>query len=223
MILYDKNQNKEVINIISRINSGQHGIVYRTSKTECIKVYNDHYSINIEVLELIKELKLKNFYDILKLYYARSGIFKAIKMKYYHEEDIDILTMPTEYTLDSLYALQKSAEILTQNNIQIEDTHTGNIILTNEGIIVIDVDLYSFNKFRTLNELQNRNIGKIGYVFKELFAESFFDNHSDIKNINTIEVICELFSYITPQSIEKTYKKLVKYKYPIDYILKETK
>lgn len=125
--------------------------------------------------------------------------------------------MPTEYTLDNLFSIELSTNTLTQNNIQIEDSHSDNVIMDN-NITIIDVDLYSFNRFRTSKELEIKNLERLAYLFKEIYSEAITDFHSEYKNLITLTSISEIFSFSTPYQLEHTYKKLSKYKYPIDYI-----
>ena len=220
MVLYNKDGQQLLYSDSQKINGKTHGNIYKISDTECLKVYKRGNEANLEVLELIKNLYLKNYYEILDFYYNKKGSFKGHTMKYYKEEEIDILTMPTEYTLDNLFNIERSANTLTNNNMQIEDTHTENIILTSEKIVVIDVDLYSLNKFYSKLQLELKNLRKIHYLFKELFIEALTDYHSEYKTQSTSIIMAELFDITSPIQVEKTYNKLVKYKYPIDYIRK---
>lgn len=218
MILYDENKNKIDIPLINKIGGRTHGNVYKISDNECIKIYDKNVEIDTKVLKLIKELELKNYYRILELYYTIKGQLKGNKMIYYNPENIDILTMPTEYTLKNLFDIADSIEILTQNNIQVEDTHSENIIMDKKNITITDVDLYSFNRFRTKEQLEIKNTSKLAYLFKEIYIEAISDYHIDYKSNNTSQLINELFTFYTPNNIEKVYKKLTRYKYPIDYI-----
>lgn len=221
MILYDENGNKETITTKNKLGEGQHGIVYQISDEECLKVYKRKPEIDIEVLKTIASLNLTSYYEILKLYYSKASILSAIKMKYYEKKDIDILTMPSEYTLDNLYKILSSADKLSQNNILIEDTHSGNIIMANNDIIIADVDLYSFSHFYKERELRRKNIQKIGYLFNEIYSESISDYHEELKSFLVAELIRKLFTIVTPSQVEKIYSELSKYKYPIDYIKKK--
>jgi len=141
-------------------------------------------------------------------------------MKYYEKEDIDILTAPSEYTLDNLFKILSSADKLSQNNILIEDTHSGNIIMTENNIIITDVDLYSFSHFYIERELKRKNIQRIGYLFNEIYNEAVADYHEELKNFIVSEQIRKLFTLQVPTQVEKIYSELSKYKYPIDYIKK---
>lgn len=223
MVLYDENGIKETITIRNKLGEGLDGRVYQISEEECLKVYKRKPEIDIEVLKIIASLNLDNYYEILKLYYKKNNILSAIKMKYYEKEDIDILTTPSEYTLNNLYKILSSADKLSQNNILIEDSHSGNIIMTKNKIIIADVDLYSFSHFYKERELRRKNIQKIGYLFNEIYNEAVADYHEELKNFLVAELIRKLFTLVSPLQVEQVYRELSKYKYPIDYIKKKTR
>ena len=54
----------------------------------------------------------------------------------YKNEEIDILTEDTTYTINNLYNLLLTVRTLTENNILISDTHTENVILDREKITI---------------------------------------------------------------------------------------
>lgn len=223
MILYDNNGNKINFKTNEIIGNSTHGNVYKVSEIECIKIYKNGKSVNYEILNYIKQLKLKNYYEIHNFYNNKNGIFKAITMKYYKKEDIDILTMPIEYTLDNLFKIQSSIDILTQNRILVEDTHTGNIIMDNNSITIIDVDLYNFSNFYIGKALENKNNQRLAYLFREIFIEAISNYHNEYNNTKTAELIQDTFKLLTQNQTEKAYTILSKYKYPIDYIKKKVK
>lgn len=185
MILYDESKSKTSFKTNKKIGGGVYGKVYRTSKEECLKVYKDGESVNKEILEFIKSLNLKNYYKIYNFYNNRRGIFKAHTMRYYEKEEVDILTMPTEYTIDNLLGIKSSVETLTQNNILISDTHSSNIIMNSNNITIIDTDLYTFNDYYPECVLEHKNIKSLEYLFKNIFYEAIskYNNEYDIKKL----------------------------------------
>jgi len=218
MILYNEKGKRVSFKTDNRIGGKSYGNIYRISEDECLKVYKSVGSVNKEILEYIRNLHLKNYYEIYNFYNNKQGNFKAHTMRYYESENIDILTMPTEYTLDNLSGILKSVNTLTQNSIQIEDSHTENVIMDSNNITIIDTDLYTFNRFFTKEQLQFKNIQKLEYLFSELYVEAITDYHSEYKDYKGVLLIRELFKLYTQREIEKIYSELSKYKYPIDYI-----
>lgn len=218
MLLYSENGEKIRYKTEEQIGGEMYGRVYRISQNECLKVYKRGKEVNKEILKFIKNLMLKNYYKIHDFYYNKNGDFRAHTMQYYQKEDIDILTMPVDYTLDNLYTLYSSVNTLTQNNIFISDMHTGNIIINGNDITVIDADLYCFNHVFTMQKLQLKNLFSLKYLFEEIYVEAIKRYHSEIEGYRTNEVVRNIFLLYPSNSLEEVSKKLIKYKYPIEYI-----
>lgn len=218
MLLFREDGQKVRYNISSknRIGGGLFGDVYWTSELECTKIYKpSNERIDLNILMFIKELKLKSFYEIHELLYGKNGFFKGHTMKYYQSEEVDILTMPVTYTLDNFYSLYESVCKLTASNIFISDMHTGNIIMSQNGITAIDVDLYTFNRFYTSQSLKTKNNLALNYLFSEIYLEALASFHREYSSYSTRTVINSLYNN---GKAEDVCKKLIKYKYPIDYI-----
>ena len=223
MFFYDSDGKRLKYDIGEHLGGEQYGNVYKTSDIECIKIYKRGQTVDERILLNISELYLKNFYEVHKLLYNKAGIFKAHTMKYYEKCDIDILTMPVEYTLGSLSNLYESVIRLAENYIYACDMHTGNAILANDGVIVIDTDIYAVSQFQSKEELKRRNILALRYLFEQLYLEALSTYHSDICSNKSPRNIRSLFEtngfYPNRQfDINTSYSKLVKYKRPIDYI-----
>lgn len=219
MYLYNSNGKRIRYDLASRIGGEAYGNIYKLSDEECLKVYKGKPDIiNKEILEYIKKLNLKRFYEIHELLYNKNNQFKAHTMKYYLPEEIDILTEPIDYTLSNIFNILDSVNTLTQNNILICDMHTGNIIINNDGITIIDTDLYTFNKFYVESTLRFKNISALQYLFQEIYFEAMKKYHSEYYSHTTSELIKNLFRLYSPREQEETHKKLTKCKYPIDYI-----
>ena len=223
MLLYNEDKKKITIrtNEDNFIDKGLYGSVYRTSALTCAKVYRNSPSpieVNPKILKTIRELSLKNFYEIYDLLYTKNDKFKGYLMKYYDKFDIDILTTPTDYTLDNLYILRDSILKLTSSNIWTFDLHTDNVILGESTITVIDADLYTFNSSYTAKGLEVKNIKAVNNLFFNLYIDAMSKNHKEYSSPTTNEAIHNLFSGITEEKTHSMTKKLMKYKYPIDYL-----
>jgi len=215
---YDENGNRISYNCNQRINRGTgiNGRIYRTSDEFidddlCIKLLNIGAVIRLEELKVIMGMDLENFYKIYRILYNRWHQPKAYITKYYQPEDIDILTVPTEYTLDSFNILYNQSIKLSQAGIVIDDLHTGNIVFTQNGIIVLDVDNYYFGTIITRQRIVTKNQGAINYLFKSLYIDALERHHYSPDNYD----VKQLFPpYQRPETLQKTLKR---YKYPIEY------
>lgn len=200
---------------------GSLGTIYKLNNHECLKWFTEEYPYDIEAIKKIKELKLDNYYEIYDLLFDKDNEFAGYTMKYYQPEDINILEMPTEYTLDNLYKLYNSITKLSNCGIFVDDFHSGNAILNKDGITLIDSDLYSYGHGNKINKkmLLRKNTRLLLY----LFAMIYYDAVGECKYREDFDdiIIDELFNM--DESVKNVEKKLVKYKYPIDYINKMRK
>lgn len=212
-VFYDKDGNKLLIYMHRGIlGYGLYGVVYKIGNDKCLKHVTNGSRSNSEVIEEIMKLDLESFYKIYKLLYDRDGYFSGYTMKYYDGEDIDILLMPTDYTLDNFAKLERDIEKISEKNIFVDDLHTENVILNRNELIVIDVDNYTFS---TSKNLLNSNITEIYRLFKGLYIENMIKNYSE--TVDELRVIRQLF-----KSNNNIYDELKGYKYPIDYIKKKS-
>ena len=126
--------------------------------------------------------------------------------------------MPTSYTLDNFSGIYNSILKLTDNGIVVSDLHSGNVITDENNITVIDADLYYKLCFIDKIKLQYKNISALIYLFKDLYFESLDEFHKDCDVNACVSAIRDLFEPMNALNIDKVYKKLTRYKYPIDYI-----
>lgn len=227
MYFYTKDGDKTEIKLGDYVNHGKSGEVYRLADiaNECIKIYRTSKfgtnGVDDVILGIIKELKLKNYYEIYRLLYNETGDLAAHTMKYYPSADIDILAMPSEYTLNSLQNLYDSASILAANGIFTCDMHTGNVILGQNEIIVTDADKYFSVRTWDSTKLQAENVAALRYLFKSLFLSALKTYHPDIATLEVQKIIQGIFNLDNSLALERTCNKLSEYKYPIDYIKKK--
>lgn len=204
----------------NKIGGKMHGNVYKVSDNTCLKVYKTIDEIDLETLSLLKYLKLKNYYQIYDFYYDKEGTFKAHTMEYYPSEEIDILTEDTLYTLDNLFNLLSSVNILNQNHVFISDSHSENVILNKDGITIIDADLYRLNSFFKQLSLEMHNLNALKYLFESLYIDALKKYHPEYYNKLSVAIIKDTFKLYGTLAATDTYKMLSQYKYPIDYLKK---
>ena len=221
MELYDKSNNKICINNLEYLNDGCNGNIYKLSDYECLKFFKSKdISCDLEVIKKIKDMQLDNFYEIRIPLFNKDKKFVGYIMKYYENLEIDILTMPVEYTLNNLISIYNSIIKLTDNNILIDDLDSYNIIFNRDKIIIIDCDKYTFNDGDNYT-LKYNNIKCLEKLFVDLYFDSLFKYHKNEDSSDCIPKIYRLFrfrSYDENKRLDNTCKRLIKYKYPIDLI-----
>lgn len=225
--MYLYNENKEKFNYIldnqNIIGEGEYGIVYKLNYDTCLKLYYNNEPINRDILSVIRNLKLQNYYRIYAFLYDYKSNFKAHTMKYYKQEQLDILTMPTIYTLNNLFNLLMDIDTLNKNNILISDMHTGNVILGYSEITIIDADLYKFNNLYRADTLKYKNLSSLGHLLEQIYLEALTEYHSELKSKEVVETIKNLFQFQNKFNCEEPFRMLEKYYYPIDYIKRRIK
>lgn len=219
-MLYDEN-NKSVLPLpIIKVGEGSTSKVYRLSLDKCVKIYNEACNEKFsKEIKMIRDLNLMNFYKIYSLLYNKNGDIAGYIMKYYHKEGINLLIMPTDYLLDNLNILLKSFAILSDNNIRCCDLHRNNVILNTSGIYVIDADDYLFEEETSKSTLLSENTEEVVKLFEDLMALSIsrYFGKPCISKGKFIRENYNLFSLNDSTRTDGIFKKLVKYKYPIDY------
>lgn len=233
MEAYTINRKKHYFSTDTLFKQGFFGEIYLTEDNKCLKVFkqplsrNGAFDFEEDTYNKIRKLKLDNFYELYDLYYNKE-LTKILGYlsKYYPSEDIDILTMPTDYTLNNLSLLYDSFKKLSEHNIYTNDTHSGNVILNSKEIVVIDTDLYYKGDFISkeleLNILKE-NICNLNDLFVDIYLSSL-SNYSfsgKYDRVDIAEKIQKLFTMNATSGIEPVVKKLAKHKYPIDYLKKK--
>ena len=198
------------------INEGGYGSIYKLNEKECVKLFKFNDNFDPVIINKIKDLKLKNYYEIKKLLFNENNDFIGYSMKYYEKLNLDLLTCDVSYILDSLYYLYNSIKKLSDNNIYVCDMRVANSLLTKDGIIVIDIDNYVFNKlYNDINDLCIDNLMSLRNLFVHLFLNSKDKFHSSF-NIDLYKWELKGIFDIN-NGFENARKVLGKYKYPIDY------
>ena len=226
MIAYTEDKKRHNLNINNFIGEGSYGRVYLTSDNKCLKIFKesisrkDKMSFDEDAFNIIRELKPKNIYTLGDLYYNRTLTrILGYLSEYYAKEDIDILTMPVDYTFDSLCSLYDSFTLLSKYKICVEDVTTLNVILNNNGMTIIDIDSYYKDNKNTEKSILKNNL----YALGELFACIYINSLTEVdagKRVRMADKIERLFMPIGAFGVEPVIKKLIKYKYPIDYLQK---
>lgn len=195
--------------------------IYRLEDGKCLKYFLWRYSeCNDMTLRTIANMNLDGFYKIHDILYNRDGEFVSYTMDYYSSlKNSNLLTMPIDYTIDSFRILNDSIIRLSEEGIRVTDLHSDNVILTDNGIIVIDVDLYVRTLYFTDDILFEKNIASLYSLFKKIYKDSLIIYHFNSGHEIDCRIVDELFC--SKNSVDTVCKKLVKYKYPIDYIRSE--
>ena len=211
--LYNDKSEKREYPINNYFDTGACGFIYRIDNDKCLKLLSDDLYFDPSIIKVMKKLKLENFYKIYDILFDEKNNYFGYTMKYYQKEDINILNMPIDYTLDNLYKLFNSFKKLNKNNIYAYDCSAGNVIMDSKNITVIDADLYFFYNKNENKELVEDNYNILMNLFKYLCYKELKELGYLLEDTNY--VLSDLFD--ENKEISHVEKKLIKYKYPIDY------
>ena len=217
MIAYTEDKKRYNLDTDNFIDEGEYGRVYLTSNNKCLKIFKqsisrkDKMSFDEDVFNIIRKLKPKNIYTLGDLYYNKSLTrILGYLSEYYSKEDINILTMPVDYTFDNLCSLYDSFVLLSEYNIRISDTCTQNVILNNNGITIIDTDFYYIDANSNKLAIKKSNIYDLGELFSWIYMNSLKETDFN-KRSAMIDKIEKLFIPIGTFGVEPVIKKLIKY------------
>ena len=213
----------------SSVISGRQGNIMMLDSSVCLKVYNDNNSsksifddvgtkFNQEMFDYFKDnysgSSLCELYDLL--YDEKLITVLGYTMKYYQEMIENILNMPVSYILDNFSLIYDMIMKLTDECVRIVDLHYGNIINTDNGMVVIDYDKYYFDNSSSKEVLSYINKSALMSTFCGIFKNSLkklgidVDNDLELKN-----KISSLFTIGTTPLVLKY--KLRGYNKGIDY------
>lgn len=215
MIAYTEDKKRYNLDTDNFIDEGEYGRVYLTSNNKCLKIFKqsisrkDKMSFDEDVFNIIRKLKPKNIYTLGDLYYNKSLTrILGYLSEYYSKEDINILTMPVDYTFDNLCSLYDSFVLLSEYNIRISDTCTQNVILNNNGITIIDTDFYYIDANSNKLAIKKSNIYDLGELFSWIYMNSLKETDFN-KRSAMIDKIEKLFIPIGTFGVEPVIKKLI--------------
>lgn len=163
--IYALNISKEFL-----IGAGVFGEVYRINENTCFKMFKSRSDIDIieANIKYIMDLQqsgfdTSNIYEILNRIYV-DDCFIGYTMKYY--ENKDLFTFNRKYLFENYYKIQELFRELASHGIYFSDLHKNNMLLSNEGIILIDADFINMT-YDTL-EAYNRAMSLLNCAIREL-------------------------------------------------------
>ena len=215
-IYYNEFEQPIIYNTGRPINHGSHAKIYRLDDETCLKIFTYPWDIyDKEMFKRYMGMNLDNFYKIFGLLYNKNERIKGYTMSSCENTVDDILAMPTDYLITNFDGIFRSVAKLSDANIEIDDMIPSNLILGDNTITAIDIDgsrirdmdkqmLYEFNKI------------KVCVCLLRLFKATLMQRKYNDVYSNGINRINELFY---PMNYDVISKKLIKYHYPIDYLM----
>ena len=216
MELYGCDGERIIIKKGNKIGNGNNGTVYQMDNDKCLKIYRSSAWVNVDTLKIIKDMKFNNYYKIYDMLYDKDSNFKGMIMKYYPQEEVNVLMMEKDYLLDNVNGLGRDILSLIEKGIFIVDLNIDNTIINRNGITVIDADLYIYRE-----DYDRDLLGRMGYAtFRSLVKSIIIDSISMDKSMEDVNIYKAIVENLVgnPFDTKSMEKKLVRCKYPMEYI-----
>lgn len=205
------NENGQVLNLDINdsliIGSGFYSDVYRVNQDTCFK----HYTYRPErftedYIRYVRELDFHNLYRIYDLIYDENKRFSGYTMKLYKK--IDIADQKQRYIYDSYMECMKVMERLSREKLYLYDLHEDNMVVSNEGLIIIDCD----NMYKCFNQetaaIDNYRVlrSTISEIIASSIAFGSYEKHY-LKN-ELIRLLCNDPEFFNTSSKVKTLRRI---------------
>lgn len=216
MELYGCDGERLIIKKGNKIGNGNNGTVYQMDNDKCLKIYRSSAWVNVDTLKIIKDMKFNNYYKIYDMLYDKDSNFKGMIMKYYPQEEVNVLMMEKDYLLDNVNGLGRDILSLIEKGIFIVDLNIDNTIINRNGITVVDTDLYIYRE-----DYDRDLLGRMGYAtFRSLVKSIIIDSMSMDKSMEDVNIYKAIVENLVgnPFDTKSMEKKLVRCKYPMEYI-----
>lgn len=216
MELYGCDGERIIIKKGNKIGNGNNGTVYQMDNDKCLKIYRSSAWVNVDTLKIIKDMKFNNYYKIYDMLYDKDSNFKGMIMKYYPQEEVNVLMMEKDYLLDNVNGLGRDILSLIEKGIFIVDLNIDNTIINRNGITVVDADLYIYRE-----DYDRDLLGRMGYAtFRTLVKSIIIDSISMDKSMEDVNIYKAIVENLVgnPFDTKSMEKKLVRCKYPMEYI-----
>ena len=216
MELYGCDGERLIIKKGNKIGNGNNGTVYQMDNDKCLKIYRSSAWVNVDTLKIIKDMKFNNYYKIYDMLYDKDSNFKGMIMKYYPQEEVNVLMMEKDYLLDNVNGLGRDILSLIEKGIFIVDLNIDNTIINRSGITVVDTDLYIYRE-----DYDRDLLGRMGYAtFRSLVKSIIIDSISMDKPMEDVNIYKAIVENLVgnPFDTKSMEKKLVRCKYPMEYI-----
>ena len=181
MEYYNKNNEKFDMTNFHYYSKGHCARVY-TDGEIAFKVYNldckYKFYLSKKMFKILRKLNIINLVELIDYYseYKNSILpMDAYSMKLVKGDDVKITTASKDYSCDILNQLEKTIEELTENKILLFDAHCGNILFKENGVTIIDPDLFYRRTFLSKKLIYEENERTVFKYINDTIVEEMND------------------------------------------------
>lgn len=168
-------------------NSGRFSNVYKNDDI-LLKIYLSDVKYNSiiskKIFLLLKKYNIPNLVRLKDYYHAFSGKIEkmlpidAYTMDYVKDKKVELLDMDKKYMNDITKMLEETLEELSKKHILIEDSHEGNILFTENGVTILDVDQFVRIPILTQKYIYQLNKEKVVKAINDTIKCEYYDNEN---------------------------------------------
>lgn len=223
MIFYASNNELLDTDKFEEYDKGGNSIIYKSRDEEKLfKVYkyNVHYKYHMAKanFKMLKEYNISNLVKLYEYYHLYNGIVdRLLPMDGYTMEKIsspkkELLCADRNYLSYILSQLEETLKELSDKKILIGDAHKDNILFTENGVTLIDLDQYSKTKISSKRGIYYVNKENLIYSISSRFIYEYAKKYpkSLVKTLRARQgtSLTEDFNdYLTEDNIESTLRK----------------
>ena len=187
-ILYDKFNNEIEISNFKYYDEGMCAKIFKENNL-ILKVYkvdcSYRYILSRRMFSMLQDLNLSNVVKLYNYYYLEYRKHHILPMDAYSMEYVpgnkSILNQDKNYLLNSMYILENTCLTLAKNKIEINDSHASNIIFNDMGATLIDVDIYSVNKLKSISKIFTHNKEEILNALKNRIKSEILEQELEVE------------------------------------------
>lgn len=182
------------------------------------------YRIKEEVFNKLKEVNnpcFVNFMDLIKVKRRGKEIVDGYTYKYIEEVGDYMIDLPMEYTYETLHQFQKLLEQFNELKVFVDDAYEDNLVLSKDGLVIIDPDIYSIYKGEDLNELRKHNKEFLLYYLIDLWEDEYYRKYNLERTNNNVKkfgLVEKLVLGNDELNIETNLRQRLNYKNPDELI-----
>lgn len=140
-----------------------------------------------------RKINAKKFKNVVSYRMEKIIPAKTEKTKY-GEDDKLILDFSLEYIIRNYYTCEETLKELRKNYLIVDDLHHGNFICTDDRIVLIDVDRYTYAKPNILNFRRKKDYSDKIINADKLFGEMIYE-HISLAHDNEIVSLLEFYKF----------------------------
>ena len=165
MKLFSKNGEELDLTNYKYLDKGEDGEIYIDGNT-ALKLYylhERHAQLTKKMFNILKNQKIPNIVKLHEYLYTNDRFFTrlfsfdAYTMDYINGKPKEFISFDKKIIIEMLKSLEQTLQLLTDCRIVLHDVHPKNLIITENGMTIIDLDRFYFLKLASKKTIYRLN------------------------------------------------------------------